>query len=351
MLLNTIIPNMENRNMPQISIIVPVYNVEEYIHQCLDSVLAQTYPDYECILVDDGSPDNCPAICDEYSEKDLRFVVIHKKNGGLSDARNEGIKIAKGEYIVLLDSDDLFADKNALENLQRIIETTKADVIYNSNFTIFNNYDLTSSDSFNKDFNFGDTIHFYKELVRSKITLCGCRFTLNRDFLLHHNLLFKIGILNEDAHWIPRVICATSGVAVNHNLFYTFRTGRPGSITTVISPKLLFDSISTIEDITSWLKVKNIETFHRQVYIDRGCALLRYVFYVSTLLSTEHYQDILLLLKKFKEYASLLLCKISVKNCIGYLLINYINQNYKRFIFCKKIIDIRRKIVNRRVQQ
>jgi glycosyltransferase involved in cell wall biosynthesis len=342
---------MENHDMPLISIIIPVYNVEEYIRLCLDSVLTQTFSDYECILVDDGSPDNCPTICDEYAEKDFRFSVIHKKNGGLSDARNEGIKIAKGEYIVLLDSDDFFTDSKALANLQRIIETTKPVVIYNSHFTIFKDDDVTSSDSFDKDFIYGDTIHFYKELVRSKITLCGCRFTLNRDFLLRQHLFFKIGILNEDAHWIPRVICATSGVAVNHNLFYTFRTGRPGSITTVISPKLLFDSISTIEEITSWLKVKNIETFHRQVYIDRGCALLRYVFYVSTLLSTEHYQDILLLLKKIKENAPLLLCKISVKNCIGYLLINCINQNYKRFIFCKKIIDIRRKIVNHRVQK
>jgi glycosyltransferase involved in cell wall biosynthesis len=330
-----------------ISIIVPVYNVEEYFRQCLDSVLAQTFPDYECILVDDGSPDNCPAICDEYAKKDLRFRVIHKINGGLSDARNAGIKTAKGEYIVLLDSDDLFADNNALENIRKIMETTKVEVIYNSNFTILRDNDFTSSDSIDKEFVFGDTNRFYKELVRGrKMNLCGCRFTLHRDFLLRQDLFFKTGIFGEDAHWIPRVICAASEVAVNHNLFYTFRTGRLGSITTVITPKLLFDSISIIEDITNWLKVKDIETFHRQVYVDRGCDLLRYVFYVSTLLDTEHYQDILLLLKKLKENAPLLLCKMSVKNFIGYLLINFINLNYGRFIFCKKIIDIRRKILN-----
>lgn len=94
--------------MPVISIIVPVYKVEPYLRRCIDSILAQTFTDYECILVDDGSPDSCPAICDEYLARDRVFKVIHKENGGPSDARNMGIRTATGEYIVLLDSDDLF---------------------------------------------------------------------------------------------------------------------------------------------------------------------------------------------------------------------------------------------------
>jgi len=334
--------------MPQVSIIIPVYNVEKYIHRCLDSVLTQTFPGYECILVDDGSPDNCPAICDGYAEKDSRFVVIHKKNGGLSDARNEGIKAAKGEYIVLLDGDDLFADKKALENICKIMETTKADFIYNSYLTIFSDNDFASSDRFNKNFICGDTIRFYKELIRSRTQLlAGWCFTLHRDFLLWQNLFFKTGIFHEDEHWMPRVICAASRVAVNHNLFYVYRMERPGSIMTALTPKRLFDLISIIEDITGWLNLKDIETFHRQVYVDRGTYLLRGVFYKSTLLGTEHYQDIMLLLKKLKEYAPILLCKMSFKNYISYLLINFINLNYKRFLFCKKMMDIRRKILSR----
>lgn len=89
-----------------ISVIVPVYNVEPYLRQCIDSILAQTYTDFELILVDDGSPDNCGAICDEYAEKDNRIRVIHQKNGGVSAARNAGIDIATGEYISFVDSDD-----------------------------------------------------------------------------------------------------------------------------------------------------------------------------------------------------------------------------------------------------
>jgi glycosyltransferase involved in cell wall biosynthesis len=91
---------------PAISIIVPVYKVEPYLHRCIDSILAQTFTDFECILIDDGSPDNCPAICDEYAKKDRRIIVIHQENKGVSAARNIGLDIAKGEWIGFVDSDD-----------------------------------------------------------------------------------------------------------------------------------------------------------------------------------------------------------------------------------------------------
>lgn len=92
--------------MPEVSIIVPVYNVEKYLNQCVDSILNQTFADFELILVDDGSPDNCGVICDEYAVKDSRISVIHKKNGGVSSARNVGLDVATGKYIMFCDSDD-----------------------------------------------------------------------------------------------------------------------------------------------------------------------------------------------------------------------------------------------------
>jgi len=93
--------------MPEISIIVPVYNVEKYLPRCIDSILAQTFTDFELILVDDGSPDNCGKICDEYAKKDDRIVIIHKENAGVSAARNDGLDIASGKYISFVDSDDI----------------------------------------------------------------------------------------------------------------------------------------------------------------------------------------------------------------------------------------------------
>lgn len=99
---------------PLVSIIVPIYKVEPYLRRCLDSIVNQTYTNLEIILVDDGSPDGCPQICDEYVAKDKRIIVIHKENGGLSDARNAGLDICKGEYISFVDSDDIL-DLNAVE--------------------------------------------------------------------------------------------------------------------------------------------------------------------------------------------------------------------------------------------
>ena len=91
---------------PKISIIVPVYKVEQYLRRCLDSIVAQTFTDWECILIDDGSPDNSGRICDEYAEKDKRFRVFHQENVGVSAARNKGLDEARGEWIGFVDSDD-----------------------------------------------------------------------------------------------------------------------------------------------------------------------------------------------------------------------------------------------------
>lgn len=110
-----------------ISIIVPVYKVEKYLNRCIDSILNQTYKNLEIILVDDGSPDNCGKICDDYKKMDKRIKVIHKKNGGLSDARNFGIKIASGKYIGFVDSDD-FISKEMYEKLYYLLKENKADI-------------------------------------------------------------------------------------------------------------------------------------------------------------------------------------------------------------------------------
>ena len=110
-----------------ISVIIPVYKVEPYLRKCLDSVLNQTYTNLEVILVDDGSPDNCPSICDEYAAKDPRIKVIHKKNGGLSDARNAGLAAASGRYIAFVDSDDWLA-LDMLEALYQALTRTESDI-------------------------------------------------------------------------------------------------------------------------------------------------------------------------------------------------------------------------------
>jgi len=113
--------------LPKVSVIVPVYKVEEYLRQCIESIIVQTYANLEIVLVDDGSPDNCGKICDEYAEKDARIIVIHKQNGGLSDARNVGIEVATGEYLTFVDSDD-WLENDMVETLYNNIVNHNADI-------------------------------------------------------------------------------------------------------------------------------------------------------------------------------------------------------------------------------
>lgn len=111
-----------------ISIIIPIYKVEKYLKRCIDSVLVQTYSNLQIILVDDGSPDNCPKICDEYASRDTRIEVIHQKNSGVSNARNNGLKIAKGDYVLFIDSDDYIAP-DMCEKMLILAEQEKADMV------------------------------------------------------------------------------------------------------------------------------------------------------------------------------------------------------------------------------
>ena len=188
--------------MPKISIIVPVYNVEEYIHRCIDSILAQTFTDFELILVNDGSPDQCGKICDEYAENDSRIKVIHKKNGGLSDARNAGLEIAQGEYIGFVDSDD-FIESDMYEKLYNacidndvcLSMCARYDVYQNKKTSLFT---LDAEELWTSDLAIG------KFLMWDTIDSSACDKLIKRS--LFNNIRFPIGRYNEDIYIIPRII-------------------------------------------------------------------------------------------------------------------------------------------------
>lgn len=132
--------------MPKVSVIVPVYNVENYIRKCLDSIISQTLKDIEIILVDDGSEDNSGKICDEYAEKDSRIIVIHQKNNGLSNARNTGLNIASGEYIGFVDSDD-YIKSEMYSEMYQTAEKTDADMVL-CNYSYDTNGNITENKNF-----------------------------------------------------------------------------------------------------------------------------------------------------------------------------------------------------------
>ena len=130
--------------MKLISVIVPVYNASKYLNRCIDSILGQTYTNLEVILVDDGSTDESPAICDSYGEKDNRVKVVHKENGGVSSARNAGLKVASGEYVAFVDCDDSI-DKNMYELLAGIMERENVDLAICDDYRHENNKIMTKS--------------------------------------------------------------------------------------------------------------------------------------------------------------------------------------------------------------
>ena len=177
-----------------ISIIVPVYKVENYLKRCLDSVISQTYKNIEIILVDDGSPDNSGNICEEYALKDSRIKVIHKKNGGLSDARNAGLQIATGDYIGFVDSDDYIENDmfETMINLAKMYNAEISIVSYNEwkNGKILNNMNSGELDLYNK-------VEAIKELlVDSKIQSYMWNKLFKKD--LFKNIEFPVGKNFED---------------------------------------------------------------------------------------------------------------------------------------------------------
>ena len=180
-----------------ISIIVPIYKVEKYLNKCVESLVMQTYKNLEIILVDDGSPDNCPIICDEWARKDARIKVIHKPNGGLSDARNCGIDVATGEYIMFVDSDDAIT-KNACEVLSKTLEKNNNDFVMGAVNLV--NEGSCPVDNVQAHFNehYYDREKVINEIYKTSISylVIACAKLYKR--ALFDNLRFKVGKLHED---------------------------------------------------------------------------------------------------------------------------------------------------------
>lgn len=212
------------------SIIIPVYRVEKYIHKCVQSALDQSFAGIEVILVDDGSPDGCPAICDSLAERDPRVRVIHKPNGGLSDARNAGIQAAQGDYILLLDSDD-YIDTDTCWRLlpyaQSCCDIIVGDgVCEGGNVPLRHDFDcpVCTGRAFMK-----------AALDHGEMPMAAWLYVFRRRFLEENSLFFKKGILHEDEQFTPRAFLQAQRVVNSHVCFYHYMI-RDGSITT--SPDL-----------------------------------------------------------------------------------------------------------------
>lgn len=231
----------------KISVIIPVYKVESYLRQCVDSVLNQTYKDLEIILVDDGSPDGSPAICDEYAKIDNRVKVIHKNNGGLSDARNHGIAAATGDYVVCLDSDDWWTRADAIEGASSLLEE-KPDILFFDRITYCDNgivihpkgMSLESINGLNR------SQALKKLMSNGKFIPSACNKFVKREIVTNGNVSFKKGLVCEDIDWTYQMMPYVTKIMGYGIPFYGYRK-RGDSITAKIGKKNMDDLLYIIE--------------------------------------------------------------------------------------------------------
>ncbi len=284
--------------MIKISVIVLIYKVEKYLHQCIDSILNQTYRNIEVILVDDGSPDACPQICDEYAKKDSRVVVIHKNNEGLSEARNAGVKYATGELGLFVDGDDYWDDRDGLQKIVERHEKFPTEVLC---FGYYKEEEETKKRTQKAN---------CTESMPLKITMpeAQIEFLMSRSLyvasacnkLIDVNLLKKLpfekGKIAEDVVWCALLLKEAKSFDYFSLLFYCYRQ-RTGSISSTISAKSCIDLKDAI--IACCDLAENSESQRKQ-FICQYTAYQFSTFIAVQALSAEFFESCIMDLDAYK---------------------------------------------------
>ena len=260
---------------PKLSIIVPIYKVELYLRECVDSILSQTFTDYELILVNDGSPDKCGEICDEYAALfPEKIKVIHKPNGGLSDARNAGLEIARGKYIGFVDSDDAILSQ-LYERLVSAAENTGAEIVFSRalewdtseciNKKPFNEGSYSPSYALERIFSWEESVSAWSKLYRREVI---------------GDTKFHLGLTNEDFPFVTEVILKANKVYIIPEGFYRYRVN-PQSITRVFRPNY-FDIFTNVDFVRTIIPRdgsrldKAFQSYTLTMHIMSGCKIVKF---------------------------------------------------------------------------
>lgn len=246
-----------------LSIIVPVYNVENYLTQCIESILTQKLDDYEVILVDDGSEDGSGRICDRFANKHENIHVIHQENQGLSGARNSGIRAAMGKYLMFVDSDDYI---NADVHLNSIIQNLNADIIQykwvyyftqTKQYRRFNDYPSFIDEPYRRILDL--------EVQQGILSISACDKIVNRDLIIRNNILFDESLLSEDIDWSLLLYLKARTIQIINEDIYIYRQQRPGSITTTCNS----DSIKSLFSIIKkWYEYDYPDEEIKNIYLN-----------------------------------------------------------------------------------
>ena len=241
---------MEKVSKDLVSIVIPIYNVEKYLKKCLDTVLSQTYNNIEIILVDDGSPDSCGIICDEYANKDKRIKVIHKENGGLSDARNAGIDIAKGRYITFIDSDD-YVSSDYVEYLFNTLKKYNSKISTCGHYICFDNKMIEKTSLKTKKVSKEEAMTDF--LYDYDIDICS--WGKLYDISLFESIRFPKGKIFEDSATTYKLFDLCDYIAVGKECKYYYIM-RNDSITTKKFNLNKMDLIEMTEEMCTFLTKK-----------------------------------------------------------------------------------------------
>ena len=263
-----------------ISVIVPIYKVEKYLRHCVDSILNQSYTDFELLLIDDGSPDGCPQICDEYAGRDDRVRVFHKPNGGLSDARNYGLDRMKGDYVSFIDSDD-YVGPDYLKILMDLIHEHAVPVAAVAHLCVF---DDSAAFSPSEDKRFVISNHeIMKAMAQRRIIFSAWGKLIHKD--LFAQARFPVGYLFEDNLLMPYLLCGCDAIACSTSYQY-YWLKRSDSIMGTISGKKVYDWEEGIDRLLDFTKKEYPDSMP---YVEGWVALVIWHIAIDQLVFTDRY--------------------------------------------------------------
>ncbi len=275
---------------PLISVVVPVYNVEAYLEECVRSILLQTYKKLEIILVDDGSTDSSPSICDKFAEEDERVVVSHKRNGGLSDARNHGIAIASGEYVSFIDGDDTL-EQGAYEAVVAEIKSDADIVAFGIELCYENGYKIQKTSPVRRCLNAGEGIVALNTFCGLDVSACNKVFKRS----LFEGIEFPVGKKCEDYYVMPRLLDQATRIVMLPYSFYHYRQ-RFGSISKGISFPM--DYIYAAESQVEYVS----ETHPNLVPLAEGAVGFAYLTYLNFCIERGFEEETVVIRRELKRY-------------------------------------------------
>lgn len=316
------------------SVIIPVYNVEKYLNECVDSILSQTFKDFELILVNDGSKDSSPAICDEYAKADSRVKVIHKENGGASAARNVGTDAAKGEYILYIDSDDYVSDSDFFKTLYEKAQKGTDIIIYK-----FQKYFEETKKLADCHYGFPNLNEFttvserINYLVKTDSFYCsGWSKAIKAKVIQDNCIRFLEGTMGEDQEWYYRVLEKAETIDGIDSPYIVYRQ-RANSVTSSGKIQNLIDCVNIVDKVHSRIFKLDISEDYRTALLNSVAKL-----YCNLLIGYSNFNDKAkkTQYKKLKELSSLLKYNVNPR-------VATFSKIYKIFgfgitMFCLKII-------------